>query len=152
MVIVAAVAGGLSTTTAALVVGVGFAAVGGAGGGLGFFLGLEAAREGFVGGGVGLVGVGVVGAEIACFFGGVGTIVASSSGVRRRTTGWCTCSCGLGGYFVLSFAGDGVYVVAGWEMSFIYEETRERIDGKRRAFVLQGVGILGMLLRYPSPG
>ena len=65
MLVVVAAAGGLRTATAdalgaALVVGVGFAAVERAAGGLGFFLGLEAAREGFVRGGVGLVGVGVV--------------------------------------------------------------------------------------------
>ena len=89
LAIVAAAAGGrgLSTTStaaAALVVGVGFAAVDGTGGGLGFFLGLEAAGEGFVGGGVGLGGVGVVGAEISCFFDRVGGPVVAS-GVRRRT-------------------------------------------------------------------
>ena len=47
---------------ALLVIGIGFAAVEGAAGGLGFFLGLETAGEGFVGGGVGLGGVRVVGA------------------------------------------------------------------------------------------
>ena len=117
MVIVAARGLGTAAKTllgAALVVGVGFAAVGGAAGGLGFFLGLEAAGEGFVGGGVGLVGVGVVGAEISGFFDGVGTAVVAASGIGRRTTRWGAGFCGLGGYFVLRFAGDGVYVVAAW--------------------------------------
>ena len=114
LAIVAAAAGGrgLSTTTG-LVVGIGFAAVDGAGGGLGFFLG-EASGKGFVGAGVGLGGVGVVGAEVSCFFGWVGGAVVAS-GVRRRTIRGCaSCYGGLGGVFVLCFAGDGVYVVAGW--------------------------------------
>ena len=39
--------------------------------------------------------------------------MASSSGIRRRTIRGRACYCGLGGYFVLSFASDGVYIVAG---------------------------------------
>ena len=86
--------------------------------GLGFFLRLEAAGEGFVGGGVGLgVGVGVVGGEISCFFVGVGGAVAGS-GVGRGTGGWCEVLRGFGGDFVLGFTRDGVDVVAGWLYEF----------------------------------
>lgn len=93
MCVIVAAAGGLGTRTRTaallllLVVGIGFAAVDTSAGGLGFFLGLEAAGEGFVGGGVGLVGVGVVGAEVCAFLRRVGgTIVAGVSG--RRRAGW----------------------------------------------------------------
>ena len=89
-------AGGLSTSPwgpataawAALVIRIRFSAVERAAVGLGFFLRLEAAGEGFVGGGVGLgVGVGVVGAEISCFFCWVGIIIAAGVAWWRRARG-----------------------------------------------------------------
>ena len=138
-------AGGLSTSTwgpptaawAALVIRIRFSAVERAAVGLGFFLRLEAAGEGFVGGGVGLgVGVGVVGAEISCLFVGVGAvIVASCSGVGRGASWWCEVLSGLGGDFVLSFTRGGVYVVAGWRVSFVFEGIGEN-RGEERGFLL----------------
>ena len=77
---------------------------------------MEAAGEDFVGGGGGLVGVGVgvVGGEISGFFVGVGGIVmACSAGIGGRAGWGCEVLGWFGRDFVLGFAGDGVYVVAG---------------------------------------
>lgn len=91
--------------------------------GLGFFLRLEAAGEGFVGGGVWLVGVGVgvVGGEISGFFVGIGAVIVAScsAGIGGRAGWWCEVLGWFGGDFVLGFAGDGVYVVAGWVCEFL---------------------------------
>ena len=110
MIAIISAAGGLGTrTTAALVVRIRFAAVEGTASSLGpgfVFFGLEAAGESFVGGGVLGGGVGVVRVEFfVCW-------VGASTGVGRGA-GW-RCDGGFGGDFVLGFAGDGVYVVAGW--------------------------------------
>ena len=120
--IVTAARGLRPTTTAALVVGIGFAAVEGAGDGLAssafVFFGLEAAGEGFV-------GFACVGGGEGVFFGGVGTFVVAA-GVGGRTVRECDCR--FGGDFVLGFAGYGVYVVAGWvryEFSCVDDERRE---------------------------
>ena len=85
------IAGGLSALgpAGALVIGIGFAAVEGAAGGLalaaGFvFFGLEAAGEGFVRFGVLAGGVGVVGVEF--FICWIGAVVGASS-VWGRTGG-----------------------------------------------------------------
>ena len=110
--VVTAARGLRPTTTAALVVRIGFAAVEGAGDGLAssafVFFGLEAAGEGFVGFACVDGGEGVV---VSYFFGGVGGLVVAA-GVGGRTVR--ECDCGFGGDFVLGFAGYGVYVVAGW--------------------------------------
>lgn len=91
--LVAVIAWGLSTSTStrtlgprtALVIGVGFSAIESPAVGLGFFLRLQAAGEGFVGLGVGLgVGVGVVGCEVGAFFGGV----AGGGGGVVGVAGW----------------------------------------------------------------
>ena len=111
MRIVTAARGLRPTTTAALVVGIGFAAVEGAGDGLAtsafVFFGLEAAGEGFV-------GFACVGGGEGVFFGGVGGLVVATGVGGRAVRGCARGCCGFGGDFVLGFAGYGVYVVAGW--------------------------------------